>query len=430
MPPKKTAPASRDVDDRPVRNVHAIAIPRLWLAALTVGIVAPWLVVAGLYLSTRDRAPDAPAQPVTATTTRSESGRWGTLVTTPIIVSPPIEYVSGDWGEGSTPVWRFPGASADDVRSFLSGSGLSAADVDRIVSTATPMTGGSGTAVRPSLSTVESLAPEVRGRLYTQLAHAPANENQAMAFRFVGPSPEAWLASRTLDNATRAMILPLIYRDGGALFFSDFEVVRDRVTDAAQRVRLMRALLRHATVIVRLSVDSTEDIDRLAAYWGTGGRRTDLWPLLESVAGAGSDRSIDITHLLPPFARNHLYRYPKLTTADLDLPLMANCLWTALNFFREEPDDRFLDVSESLRTLRQDYYVVEQEFQLGDVIVWVDEDGNLFHAAVYLADDLVFSKNGTSPMAPWTIMSIPDVERFYATRSEHPQRIYHRRKDL
>lgn len=36
---------------------------------------------------------------------------------------------------------------------------------------------------------------------------------------------------------------------------------------------------------------------------------------------------------LPALARNHLYRYPKLTAADLDKPLLANCLWSALNFF-------------------------------------------------------------------------------------------------
>lgn len=64
----------------------------------------------------------------------------------------------------------------------------------------------------------------------------------------------------------------------------------------------------------------------------------------KSIAGAGPDRAIDIVNLLPAFARSHRYRYPKTSTRDFDRPVLANCLWTALNCFRAEPDDRFLDV--------------------------------------------------------------------------------------
>jgi hypothetical protein len=101
-----------------------------------------------------------------------------------------------------------------------------------------------------------------------------------------------------------------------------------------------------------------------------------------------------------------------------------------LNFFRPQPDDRFLDVPYALDTLRRDYYVIEQNYQLGDIVAFLDREGDIFHAAVYLAGNLVFSKNGTSPLAPWTIMSIDQVEGYYDTRAEEPQRIFHRRKDL
>jgi len=138
----------------------------------------------------------------------------------------------------------------------------------------------------------------------------------------------------------------------------------------------------------------------------------------------------DVIHLLPSLARNHLYRYPKLTAADLDTSILANCLWTALNFFALEPDDRFLDVETSLDTLKNDYYIVEDGFQLGDVVAFLDENGMLYHAAVYLADGLAFTKNGTSPMAPWTIMSVEHIRAFYNVRAENARLIYHRRKDL
>ena len=80
----------------------------------------------------------------------------------------------------------------------------------------------------------------------------------------------------------------------------------------------------------------------------------------------------------------------------------------------------------ALTALRTNYYVVEYGYQLGDIVALLDEDGDLFHVAVYLADGLVFTKNGTSPVAPWTIMALSDLTAFYRRRAEAPRLIYHR----
>ena len=224
---------------------------------------------------------------------------------------------------------------------------------------------------------------------------------------------------------------PLIYRDGDIMHFADAEIVRARIPDTLERQRLAKALLRQSTMLVRLSVDKSSEIQELAEYWGRGGRSTDIRPLLESVAGAdSSESSIDIVHLLPAFARNRLYRYPKLTAADLDNRTLANCLWSSLNFFAAVPDDRFLDLNASLASLRSDYHIVESNHQLGDVIALLDAEGDLFHVVVYLADDLVFTKNGTSPVSPWTIMPLQRVKDYYRVQSDNPRLIYHRRNDL
>jgi hypothetical protein len=176
-------------------------------------------------------------------------------------------------------------------------------------------------------------------------------------------------------------------------------------------------------------VGAPGDLDSLVEYWGRGGRRTEIRPLLESIA-RGESEMVDVVHLLPPFARDRLYSYPQPSVADLDRPTVANCLWTALNFFSSLPDDRFLDDAVALRTLREDYFVVEGELELGDIIAFVDESGNLFHVVVQIADNLVFSKNGVSAMAPWTLMPLEDVKGYYRWRSERPRLIVHRRRDL
>jgi hypothetical protein len=412
-------------------DAHVVHLPRRWLIGTVALLTIPWLVVGAVYLdkgSFGDEAPPtaAPAAPTVA----AKAGPWGALTVTPIVVSPPLEYVAANWGrheEGHS--WHFPSASPELVRAFLSSTGLSAEQVNGLASTLREDTRIRGVTITPDPAIVRSLDPQVRARLYLQLAKSPLNEDQSSSFRFFG-TPEAWLPADLLSPATRRLIEPLIYRDGDILHFADAEIVRATVTDDDERQRLAKALLRQSTMLVRLTVAEDSEIPALVAYWGRGGRSTDIRPLLESVAGAGEARSIDIVHLLPSFARNRLYRYPRLTTADLNKPLLANCLWSSLNFFRPEPDDRFLDVETALASLREDYHIIEHGHQLGDIIGFINDKGNLFHVAVYIADDLVFTKNGTSPVSPWTIMPLQRVKDYYRSQSDNPRLIYHRRNDF
>lgn len=408
-----------------------VAVPRLWLAALTALVVVPWLAAGALYLRT-GRSSSGPVETRAVADGRAaSSGPWGTLHLTPVVVSPPLEYVAADWGRTDEPdTWYFPGTSMDVLDAFLASTGLSAEQVGRLRSAARPHPGIRGLVLTPDPELVRGLSPEVRARLYTQLARTPLNFDQANSFRFFGTSAGEWLGGTLISPATQKLVESMVYRDGEFLNFADPEAIRAAVGDGEELRRLAKALLRQSTLLVRLSVRDHAEVDVLAEYWGRGGRRIDLRPLLESVAGAGSDASIDIVHLLPTFARHHLYRYPKVSTADYAKPLLANCLWTALNFFRPAPDDRFLDVNVALQALKRDYYVVEHGYQLGDIVGFIDDEGDLFHVAVYLADDLLFTKNGTSPMAPWTIVTTDYLKGYYRRHADDMRLIYHRRNDL
>jgi hypothetical protein len=412
---------------KPTVTLHAA-----WPIVLAVLVVVPWLVVGAIYIRRPAEPAREPSPPAIESPRRSAApGPWGQLSVTPIVISPPLEYVAADWGRDAGPdEWRFPGTTVEVMEAFLSASGLSPDEVRRLRATARPDAGTNGLIVTPGPEIVLGLAPEVRARLYLELAKTPLNFDQANPFRFHGSSTEAWLGSPLISPRTRQLVEPLIYRDGEFLLFSDPEVIRSQVGDLEELRRLAKVLLRQATVLVKLTVTDDSKIDELAEYWGRGGRRTDLRPLLESVSTSAGDHSIDIVHLLPTFARNHLYRYPRLTTADLDKPLLANCLWSSLNFFSARPDDRFLDVSVALNALRRDYYVVEHGFQLGDVVAFLDNRGNIFHVATYLADGLVFNKSGVSPVAPWAVTTIDQLKGYYRSRSSDPRLIVHRRNDL
>ena len=424
-------------NQKPVEStgMHAlVAVPRAWLVALTILLVLPWLVVAALYWRAVPATGGRPAPEPTRTAAApgrvtAAPGPWGTLALTPIIISPPLELVSTDWGPAAEPRWSFPGVETGDLEVFLRASGLAPADVAQVMSTARTDPGTQALVVSPGLGLVRRLDPDTRARVYGLLSRSSLNFDQAQSFRFPGTSIEAWLGGSLIAPSTRAALEPLIYQNDGYLHFADVDVIRTHVTDPGEIRRLAKVLLRQRTLLVGLTIGDSGEVDRLAEYWGRGGRRTDLRPLLESVAGS-AERTIDVALLLPIFARTHLYRYPKLSTGDYEKPALANCLWTALNFFADEPDDRALDVNFALERLKTDYYIVEDGFQLGDVVALIDEDNDLFHVVVYLAADLVITKNGMSPVAPWIILPLDEVKRYYGTQTSQPRVIYHRRNDL
>lgn len=432
------APVSGDYVARKPDNTQApgaphratLHVPPLWLAAIVALLVIPWMVVAVIYLRS-GRGPDTPeALPMAGPSESGSAGPWGGLVVSPIVISPPLEYVAPEGGRGQPPEWFFPGVSRDVVQAFLAASGLPSADVSRLVNSARPAPDIGGLTVRPDPEWVRSFSPGVRARIYGELAKTRLNFDQDQSFRFLGTSAAEWLDGSAISGDTRALIEPLIYRQGSFLHFADIEAVRPHIRDTVELQRLIKTLQRHSTMLLRLSVSRQSDVASLADYWGRGGRRTDIRPLLESVAGGDNARSIDIVHLLPTFARNHLYRYPKLTTDDFDRPVLANCLWTALNFFRTAPDDRYLEPQYAIETLKRDYYVVEHGYELGDIVAFLDDAGNLFHVAVYIADGIAFSKNGTSPLSPWTFMRIEHVKEYYRSAARDIRLIYHRRSDF
>jgi len=435
-----TRKAGRELNESPGPRV--VAVPRAWLILLTVLGVAPWIVFAALQLGRE--APGVAELARSSTVNDLPAGPWGHLEMTPITISPPMEYVPSTWGEVLPSAWTFPGTSAEQAEAFLVGAGMSAADARRVRATARPTPEVDGVSLLPDDATVRGLAPGTRAAIYRALGQAgvnvdrtrtPINFDQVTAYRYHGDSIDEWLGTDMLSAATRALVDPLIYRDKGFLFFADIERVRSLIGDPAEVQRLAKRLMRQETVLVRIGVDAPANIDALAEYWGRGGRRTDIRPILESLSRASAlfddpNGAVDISHLLPTLARQLLYRYPRVTPQDLQRPLLANCLWTALNFFNAEADSRYLDVRFALDHLRADYFLVQDGFQLGDIVAFRDPSGNLVHVAVYLADDLVFSKNGTSPLAPWSILPIEQLAGHYAEYSDGWLVSYHRRNDL
>jgi cell wall-associated NlpC family hydrolase len=66
--------------------------------------------------------------------------------------------------------------------------------------------------------------------------------------------------------------------------------------------------------------------------------------------------------------------------------------------------------------LKKDYYTIVKPAQLGDLVLLSTRNDAVVHAAVYVADDLVFTKNGESYTQPWILMRMEDMLDTYNVR--------------
>ena len=156
---------------------------------------------------------------------------------------------------------------------------------------------------------------------------------------------------------------------------------------------------------------------KIAQYWGVGGQRKDILPLLSALHRVEKGCKLNVICLLPSFVRDHLYRHP-FGSADAKA-VKQDCFWSAFNFFNEQPDDHFNDMEYVRQVLDRDYYKVEQPSQLGDLILVTVDGQAVVHAAAYVADDLVFTKNGDDFRQPWMLMHMADMLDTYAVK--YPQ---------
>lgn len=413
----------KTTDPRPASGLPAgrgpdavVAVPTRWLWSLAALIVVPWLAAAGVYLAARSPSPVA-SGPATVGLTparaRGQLGRlgpWGQLERVPIVISPPLELVPEDREPPRAAEWHLPVPTAEKLAATLAAAGLDAATRQRLLASARAEDGGFR--VSPEGAVVRALDPATRGSLYSALAVDPRNERQLNAYRFFG-SPETWFHEGPVSAATLGLVRPYLYQLEGFSYFADIDLVRGQIRDEEELRRLTKLLFRESTLLVKVHIPPGSAVDGIAEYWGRGGRTTDVRPLLESVAQSGDE--LDVSHLLPPFAREHLYHYPQLSLADFDKPALGNCFWTAFNFLAERPDDRLLDFKYVLATLKRDYVLIQAEQRFGDLVMFSDADAGerYYHAAVYLADGLVFGKTGLSPLSPWTILPIDRIKGYY-----------------
>ncbi|MBP6507548.1 MAG: hypothetical protein KA257_08275 [Opitutaceae bacterium] len=398
---------------------HTVHLSRTVVWFFGALLILPWLVL--LYLGNGMEKPAAPAKPPVQVHTdsalylKSKPGPWGELQFTRIVIEPPESLIAPNQFTPRPATWTFKGYTPEAMDALVPSLGFDDTQRRYFTDRGHWETVTDAILLHPAPEFILSLSADTRAKLYTLLAEYVENPDQNDPFRFRADAAEEWFQHCDLSPETIGFVKKLLYRRGTSLLFSDLNLVLPTLPTLQARTRLIKTLARKSTLLVKLRIRGNSDVEALDNYWGRGQRGKDIRPLLQSLARDGGDgTTIDIIHLLPRLPRSLLYTYPLPTEPGSRTYL--DCHWTVLNFFNAKPDDRFQNIDEVTKAFLNDYYPVTGALTFGDILLFAKPNGAIIHSCVYLADDIVYTKNGASPNAPWILMSLSDVIAFYPSR--------------
>jgi hypothetical protein len=379
------------------------------------------LMFAGQHVVSHYRAPIRRTPGVVKT---NAFALWGTLTETTIMLDRPLAAF-----ERERPAeirWSFPTTSATELRNIIQSAGLREKQQARLLDESRWQVASNAIVVRPPMDLVRDMAALPRQRLYTILARHAENPSQQFPFVFRGEFDD-WVGGCNVSEKLLREMRRMVFKKGNTLVFSDMDYFQ--MTAPSNEVHaLSRQLSRVPTLLLTLRLDEHSDLQSLMRYWVLPERRSEIEPLLKSLALVHGGASVDVEMFIPPLADSLLYSYPH---GQVGFPVQPNCVWSSMNFFNAEPDNRFLEERFTGEILNSQYRVVPKADALGDIVMLYkpgpDGGMDMIHMCVHIVDDVVFTKNGGNIYAPWVLMRMPDVAALFAPQPNLQTAVFRRK---
>jgi hypothetical protein len=382
-----------------------------WLFVIFVAGISLGAVVCGSYYYRcflKGHAGKCICSPATEDVSTCAPGPWGQLEYITITLEIPKVWTSIEAYTGAPTRWFFDGMSPEQVTEVFRSAGLNNLQIDALMASA-EADPARGIFLTPPERMILDLNPSARSYIYSILGKFPENPNFREPHRYLTVNFDRWLNESTLPPETLSVIRQLTVHRGRISLFSDVRLALSTLNTFPEKQKLLQLLSRQTTLMPTLNITPESDIEALALYWSAGSRQEEIQALMESLKRTPHGGQIDIVYLLPPFVRERIYTYPRKTQ-----PPYPDCHYTSMNFFNSEADERFMDMSYIHSAVLGDYKVVKDNFQLGDLILFRKPDNEVVHACNFIADDIVFTKNGQSRGRPWVLMHMQDVVDMYS----------------
>ncbi len=334
-------------------------------------------------------------------------GPWGEVEYLPITIAAPRKLLRVQAVEDESVEWYFPGLSRADVMEMLTRLGIPGRARAGLTSASVLSVHPQGVKLMPSCEDVRALGESGRLGIYEVLSRF-STENGPNKWEFLA-SYLGTLGKFGVSRASARALEEVSARHGRHVVTYAMPCVLSAISSQDEKVGMMKALSQQPSMLVRLKVSPRSDVQALGAYWGRGLWGTDVEAILESLRMRPDGGAVNILELLPPLPASLLHSYPVPHNFLKGPEEIKNCSWTALNFFRDEPRPEYADQQEMIRTLAEEYLPVFSDPRYGDVAIFLTPDREIRHAAVYLADDLYFTKNGDNPWHPWVYSTAADM---------------------
>ncbi|WP_395742557.1 hypothetical protein [Prosthecobacter sp.] len=359
------------------------------------------------------------------------SGPWGEVYFTPFTISAPEELLPLRKLEEGGTRWVFPRAHYSDVQRLLESTGMPASLVAELMEPGVLAQNERGMEMLPAAKTLLALPAGPRKKLYQAVLQHPENRGQisfihkdTLADRFGGS-----------NNGEHTLMLfkQLCCEHGDYLVFSGLSVVLSQLPTYEEKRDFMRGLTCQRTLTMRLRIKQGMDISALANYWGKGIKGTDVRTIFESIAEAPGGGTLGIATMLPPLPSSQLFVYPTPDNPLNGPAPVRDCHWTSFNFFQDSPEQQLSDPAYFTQKLKEDYTPAAGDPRYGDIAFFSTPSGGIVHSAVYLADDIFYTKNGATFTYPWMLETLSDLLKQYSFQVEPGEKLvvsYYRHKNL
>ena len=358
-------------------------------------------------------------------------GPWGELYATPFKISAPEELLPLRKLEESGTRWGFPHAHYSDVVSLLESTGMPANLMAELMAPEVLIQNPEGMEMRPADKTLLALPAGPRKKLYQALLKHPENRGQLM-FVHKDTLGDRFGATHNGEH-TLMLFKQLCCEHGDYMVFSGFSVVLAQLPTYEEKRDFMRGLTSQRTLTLRILVKPGSDTSALANYWGRGVKGTDVRTIFESIAATPTGGTLGVINVMPPLPSSQMFFYP-IPDNPLNGPApVRDCHWTSFNFFQDVPDPQLSSPAYFMQKLKGDYTPAAGDPRYGDIALFSKPAGGVVHSAVYLADDILYTKNGATFTYPWMLETMTDLLKQYSFQVEPGEKLvvsYFRHKNL
>ncbi|MCB1091723.1 MAG: hypothetical protein KDL87_09340 [Verrucomicrobiae bacterium] len=368
------------------------------------------LGIPGLMASQASKSPGGTGASKAATA----KGPWGRLEQFPFFLEAPAHLLDRFPLPNPKPRWFVNSSEASQALDRMSRSGMPPEILHAINQPANRAFHGDQIVFFPPPAALLKLDCKTRTSIYRELRRYPANADIVGPVLIPNNNVEEWFANTQIRPELIQLIKQMSYPRGDALAFSDISVLMGFVKGEAEARALVSVLTRTRTLMLKLVLDSNSKLTETKNYWSAGGQRKghSSTSLIQAMIDTQDGEKLDIVHLLPPLPRRLLYTYADLSSVvEGEMP---DCHWSSLNFFNSHPEPFYLEARLAASAFTERLIPIKPPFKFGDTIVFLDnQKGNAFHSCVYLADDVVFTKNGRNLLSPWVLQTMEHVRKTY-----------------